>query len=351
VLQSLIQYGLDNNEIVPLNIDRMYHQSKLEDAIRYMGGGNHMGKIIVQMSKSEDDIIKPQFHTNGTHLITGGMGGFGLELADWLVARGAAKVLLMGRNGVTNLYQKRKLDNCVIEYVKGDITNEEDVRRVFADNVIAGVWHLAMKLNDQLYTNLNETTWNDTISVKERGAEYLDKYCPEDALFVCWSSISSLFGNAGQTNYAHGNFMMERLCRERRNRNKHGLAICWGAIDNIGYLSQENSKINKLMFLPQNIDDCLNDLHQLMKSDASVVSCYKLNDAFNDVDSSKTETLLDAVLSIIGFDNIDNIDKSTTLTDLGMDSLQSASVKGVLKKFGKDVKAIDVYKLRISDIM
>ena len=209
-----------------------------------------------------------------------------------------------------------------------------------------------MKLNDNLYNNLDATLWNETIAVKDTGAMLLDKYCEnKDTLFVCWSSISSLYGNAGQTNYAHGNFAMERICRERRVKGLHGLSVCWGAIDNIGYLSQENSKINKLEFSPQNIDDCLNDLHTLLQTDSAVASCYKLNADFNKVDNSKAETLLDAILMIIGFDSIENIDKATTLTDLGMDSLQSASVKSVLKKFGRDVKVIDVYKLRLIDIM
>jgi fatty acid synthase len=281
------------------------------------------------------------------------MGGFGLELGEWLVSRGADKVLLMGRNGITNLHQKRLIGKYKgkLEYVKGDITCRDDVNYIFQSNKIKGVWHLAMKLNDQLYCNLTPKLWDETIAVKGGGAKYLDEFCPVDALFVCWSSISSLFGNAGQTNYAHGNNIMEQICRQRRHIGKHGLSICWGAIDNIGYLSQENSKTNKWTVLPQNIDDCLNDLHVLLKSDAAVVSCYKWNKLFGDSSTvGANNTLLDTVLSIIGFTSADNLDKNTTLSDLGMDSLQSATVKGALKKFGKDVKLVDVYQLKLVDL-
>jgi len=353
VLKQLIDNGLEKDEIIPLNIDKTYHHTKLDEAIRYMGGGNHVGKIVIQMDTHVEKPIKPQFFTTGTHLITGGMGGFGLELGEWLVSRGADKVLLMGRNGITNLHQKRKFQRCQgkLEYVKGDITSNDDVKRIFDNNKIEGVWHLAMKLNDQLYCNLTPKLWEETIAVKELGAKCLDEFCPIDALFVCWSSISSLFGNAGQTNYAHGNNFMEQICRQRRDRGKHGLSVCWGAIDNIGYLAQENSKINKLAFLPQNIDDCMNDLHTLLKSDAAVISCYKLNKNFNESSTSgENDTLLDTVLSIIGFKSAENLDKNATLSDLGMDSLQSASVKGALKKFGIDVKSTDVYQLKLADL-
>ena len=33
------------------------------------------------------------------YIITGGLGGFGLELADWLIGRGATKLVLTTRSG------------------------------------------------------------------------------------------------------------------------------------------------------------------------------------------------------------------------------------------------------------
>jgi NADPH:quinone reductase-like Zn-dependent oxidoreductase/malonyl CoA-acyl carrier protein transacylase len=353
VLRNLIQSGLDKGEIVPLNVDKVFHYTELEQAIRYMGGGNHIGKIVIKM---KDDVptpmdLKSRFHTTGTHLITGGMGGFGMELGEWLVKCGATKVLLMGRNGISNLYQSTKFKKySQFEYVCGDITDEQSVASVFATYAVAGVWHLAMKLEDKLYANMSTDDWNSVINVKYNGAVHLDKYCPANALFVCWSSISSLFGNAGQTNYAQGNFLMEEVCRTRRANGKHGLSVCWGAIDNIGYLSQENAKINKLMFIPQNIDDCLNDLHAMLKTDEAVVSCYKLNPQFGEKDDASEATLLESVIFIIGFskDAIANMDKNVTLQELGMDSLQSASVKQILKNNGKTFE--NIYNVRLCDL-
>ena len=351
ILRDLVQSGLDRNEIVPLHVDKTFHYTELEQAIRYMGSGNHIGKIVVHMKGDATKATKPRFTTSGTHLITGGMGGFGMELGEWLVKCGAEKVLLMGRNGITNLYQSQKFAKYPqFEHVSGDITDEQSVSNVFSGRTIAGVWHLAMKLTDKLHKHMSSNDWHGVIDVKYKGAMLLDKYCSDDALFVCWSSISSLFGNAGQTNYAQGNFLMEELCRERRAKGKHGLAVCWGAIDNIGYLSQENSKINKLMFIPQNIDDCLNDLHTLLKTDKAVVSCYKLNPQFGEKDGTVVASLLDIVLAIVGFnqETIANMDDKTTLQELGMDSLQSASVKQIMKNKGKTFD--NIYNVRICDL-
>lgn len=43
--------------------------------------------------------------------IIGGLGGFGIELAEWLISRGAKKLILSSRAGVKNGYQSYKLKN------------------------------------------------------------------------------------------------------------------------------------------------------------------------------------------------------------------------------------------------
>ena len=37
-----------------------------------------------------------------SYIITGGLGGFGLELAQWLLERGARKLVLTSRSGIRN---------------------------------------------------------------------------------------------------------------------------------------------------------------------------------------------------------------------------------------------------------
>ncbi|EZA55641.1 Fatty acid synthase [Ooceraea biroi] len=45
-----------------------------------------------------------------TYVILSGLGGFGLELADWLVIRGARNLVLISRSGIKNGYQHRKIE-------------------------------------------------------------------------------------------------------------------------------------------------------------------------------------------------------------------------------------------------
>lgn len=46
---------------------------------------------------------------NFSYIIVGGLGGVGLELADWMVLRGCRKLILSSSRGITNSYQRYRI--------------------------------------------------------------------------------------------------------------------------------------------------------------------------------------------------------------------------------------------------
>lgn len=87
-----------------------------------MASGKHIGKVILCIRDEELSqngktlLVKPKpklveaiprffCDPNKSYVIIGGLGGFGLELADWLVIRGAKKLVLCSRSGVRTGYQ------------------------------------------------------------------------------------------------------------------------------------------------------------------------------------------------------------------------------------------------------
>ena len=91
-------------------------------------------------------------HPEKVYIITGGLGGFGLELAQWLVNRGARHLILTSRSGLSNNYQV-----CMMEYLKyrgaevvvttKNICDRTEVRQLFEDingRAVGGVFHLAV---------------------------------------------------------------------------------------------------------------------------------------------------------------------------------------------------------------
>jgi fatty acid synthase, animal type len=84
-----------------------------------MSAGKHKGKVLVQIREEEQQqlcapspmrvraVCRTLCHPQHVYLITGGLGGFGLELAQWLINRGARKLVLTSRNGIRTGYQSR----------------------------------------------------------------------------------------------------------------------------------------------------------------------------------------------------------------------------------------------------
>lgn len=115
-LYDLIQRDLDRGIIQPLPTN-VFKANEIEKAFRFLASGKHMGKVVVQMRDNDTDhlscplTIKSRVNCDYdmSYVIPGGLGGFGLELADWLVIRGARKIVLSSSRGVTKPYQAYRI--------------------------------------------------------------------------------------------------------------------------------------------------------------------------------------------------------------------------------------------------
>lgn len=67
------------------------------------------------------------------------------------------------------------------------------------------------------------------------------KVCPNLEYFVIFSSVSSGFGNTGQTNYGLANSVCERICEKRCASGFPALVIQWGAVDDVGMMKNSTS--------------------------------------------------------------------------------------------------------------
>lgn len=107
---------------------------------------------------------------------------------------------------------------------------------------LGGVFHLAVVLKDGLFDNQTVESFKAVNKPKYCGALNLDELTRHKDVvqhlqwFVVFSSVSSGFGNAGQTNYGFANSAMERICEDRVKSGLPGLAIQWGAIGDVGLI-------------------------------------------------------------------------------------------------------------------
>ena len=76
-------------------------------------------------------------HADACYLITGGLGGLGLLVARWMVERGARRLILVGRNGVTRPSQEttlRELDQlgASVRIIQADLSDPAQAERLFS---------------------------------------------------------------------------------------------------------------------------------------------------------------------------------------------------------------------------
>ena len=295
----------DNGMIKPTN-KTVFSAEEADKAFKYMTTGKHIGKIIIRMRDEETDNkliqIKPAkelmvttktyFNPSKVYIITGGLGGFGIELIHWMLFLGARKFVLTSRKGIKNEYQKfvmsrleslsdkfRMFETKIIVSTQNTSTIEGSGRLIDEANQlgpIGGVFHLALVLNDCLLENQTIDKFCETVDSKSKVFENLDKISRNSNLdldyFVVFSSVSCGKGNAGQTNYGYANSVCERICEARRKDGLHGLAIQWGPVGDVGVIADtEMSSLSGIV--KQRINSCLETLDKLLQSNHSVVSC------------------------------------------------------------------------------
>ena len=265
---------------------RVFSISDIVNAFRCMQQSRHIGKIVVSIH-NQDVPVRPvaaeqtlKFRNDATYLITGGLGGFGLATAQWMVEHGARHLVLVGRRGATSSKAQQAVEameqaGAQVMVAKVDVTQEQQVAKLFLKirqslPPLRGVIHAAMVLEDSIVLQLNEELLKKVMAPKVIGAWNLHTRTLEIPLdfFVLYSSISSTCGNPGQGNYAAANAFLDAMAYHRRAIGLPALTINWGVLAEVGYvaertnLSERMSQRGVKSFTPE---QALNVLERLLQ--------------------------------------------------------------------------------------
>jgi acyl carrier protein len=235
---------------------RSFPALRIDAAFRLMAQGKHIGKVIVAFSEAfvprrgEPPVPVFAVKAEGTYLITGAFGGFGKVVAEWLVECGARHLVLASRSGASTAEAKafvQQLEDRGVQaqVVRADIGAKIDVRRLMAEiqaagQPLRGVFHLAMVIDDAPLAALTRERLRTVLAPKAHGAWLLHEATRELSLdcFVMFSSVSSIFGNPAQGNYAAANALLDALAHHRRALGLPALTINWGVLGGEGYVAR-----------------------------------------------------------------------------------------------------------------
>lgn len=302
-----------------------------------------------------------------SYLISGGVGGLGLIIAEHLAQCYQARLILIGRSEL-NEEQKKKIEflksfGSEIIYLRGDVSKRNDLEIVLNEarkyfGPINGIIHSAGIIKDALIINKSREEIENVLVPKIQGTLLLDELTQSDPLdcFILFSSVASILGNTGQSDYAYANSFMDAFSEKREKLRNEGirtgktLSINWPLWKEGGMKVEKVAiefMLERLGIEPILNKEGLNALNAALSLDSYQVIAVKGNQ------NKITQLLNNEKIQKQNIDNLTNsniedevthlfcemlkikkeeIDVDTQLEEYGLDSIMMINILGTIEK-------------------
>jgi NAD(P)-dependent dehydrogenase (short-subunit alcohol dehydrogenase family) len=237
-----------------------------EDQVAFRDGERVVARLV--RTSVPDPPRAARWRPDASYLITGGLGGLGLQVARWMVEQGARRLILLGRSGVPPRAEWSAVDPASragrriaaiheLEALGASVhlgaidVADEGALRAFLDVFrregwppIRGVVHAAGTVH---YGPLVQTTpaqLDDVLRSKVAGAWILHRLLAGEALdfFVLFSSASGVLSSPLVGAYAAANAFLDALAHQRALEGKSALSIDWGLWAGAGMAEQVDAE-------------------------------------------------------------------------------------------------------------
>ncbi len=368
------------------------NQVALRDGKRYVARlasyKQHNAETSARDSSAQNSVA---IHADSSYLITGGLGGLGLQVAQWLASEGAKHLVLTSRSGATSAQAQQTVKELqeagvAVTVVKADIANAQEVQQLISEcqalAPLRGIIHAAAVLDDGVLQGQTAERFRYVMAPKVQGAWFLHTFTHAIPLdfFVCFSSSMSLLNEAGQGNYAAANAFMDTLAHYRQAAGLSALSINWGAWSDIGMAAKidqvHRDRLQTLGHLAISPEQGIQILARLIKQASPQVGILPIDwqklvqhlsdippvllalpqvssqspsasidqkawfSALSkvpraDVHSTLLKKVTEVVKNVLEVDSHTSIDPEQKFYEMGMDSLMSIEVKNQLQKWTK----------------
>lgn len=161
--------------------------------------------------------------------LEGGLNDFGLQMANFLVTRGAKKLVLVSDSGVNSGFQslfirRWKESGVDVVTVAYDTTKPAGAEALLKEanqlGPVAGIFQLEDVLHGATVSDLTASDFSAVFDKKVASTTNLDqasrKLCPQLERFFVWSSGASGHGSAGQANHGYADAVLAKLSEARQ---------------------------------------------------------------------------------------------------------------------------------------
>jgi polyketide synthase 5 len=220
-------------------------------AIRTMSGARHTGKLVLEIPRTGvTEVMVPAdqvhvFRGDGSYVVSGGLGGLGLFLAEKMASGGCGRIVLSSRSApsaaAVQTIERIRATGTDVVVECGDITDPGTAQRLVQTATatglpLRGVLHAAALVQDATLANITDDLLERDWGAKVRGAWNLHRATSELPLdwFCLFSSAAALVGSPGQGAYAAANSWLDAFTLWRRAQRLPATTIAWGAWSEIG---------------------------------------------------------------------------------------------------------------------
>ncbi|KAL7947193.1 putative polyketide synthase [Trichoderma barbatum] len=216
--------------------------------------------IVPVLNEDVTKSLRASLVSDGTYVLTGGLGGLGRSIAELLVSNGARHLAFISRSGAASDAAKAFLKDLQSKGVDArayaiDICDKSELDSLIKDTItlemppIRGVIQCAAVLRDSIFNNMTFEDWDTAIKPKTLGSWNLYhsiSAAGHHPFYIFLASSSGIIGNRGQANYAAGNCFQDSFARHLQQQGKHAVAIDLGPVLGAGMLAENEEILDTL---------------------------------------------------------------------------------------------------------
>lgn len=371
---------LEGGKVEPLPTT-VYELDDLQEAFGVLSRGANTGKLVLKISEAPAMIEPFAVDPEACYLVTGGFGALGQALAGKLVALGARHIALCGRRlpseEILAALHQDWPEPVHLYPLTADVADADSVAALFAHLAktappLAGVFHTAGVLSDAPIRDQNLERFRTVFAPKIDGTRHLLAALQgSPAFFVGFSSVASVLGSVGQSNYAAANAFIDHRLRCEAQTGRRCLSVNWGPWAEIGMAAGLSEALiraieDKGILLLRPKDGLRALFRRLALDGAQSLICeidwtqYTASLAFDNplyaqlsrgvarrraginlealapaAPSERRGVLLDflrtMIAEVLRFDSVEDVEQYARLADLGLDSLVAVELKNALE--------------------
>lgn len=258
-----------------------------EDQLALRGATSYAARLV----RSSHAATAPvEWRTDASYLVTGGLGGLGLQLLGWLADNGAGTIVLTGRNGLPDrdrwddaepgsrlagqvaAVRAAEAAGATVVPIAADVADRDDMDALFARfgtdlAPLAGVIHAATVLHNATTDAMTADDVRSMLRPKVTGTRLLHELTQSLTLdfFVMFSSTSAIWGSRELGHYAAANQYLDALAHRRHTLGLPAMSIDWGTWDEMRDTSNEDrAEVLHSGMHPLPTDDALACLGELL---------------------------------------------------------------------------------------